>query len=107
MNYDFEGMEEDFDIEEALNKCREEAVAKFVEACYEALATIIQDDGAIEEEEAEERKEILKAMRRMLALFETMEDYEACQITSLVMENEFFEEDRTPDDEYIKELDLA
>jgi hypothetical protein len=43
----------------------------------------------------------------MLALFETMEDYEACQITSMVMENEFSEEDRTPDYEYIKELDLA
>lgn len=107
MNYDFEGTEEGFDIEEALNKCREEAVGKFIEACYEALATIIQDDGVIEEEGVEERKEILKAMRRMLALFETLEDYESCQITSLVMENEFFEEDRTPDYEYIKELDLA
>lgn len=106
MNYDFEGTEE-FDIEDALNKCREEAVAKFIEACYEALGVIIADDGVIEEEDEGERKEILKAMRRMLALFETMEDYEACQITSLVMENEFFEEDRTPDYEYIKDLDLA
>jgi hypothetical protein len=43
----------------------------------------------------------------MLALFETMEDYEACQITSMVMENEFFEENRTPDYGYIQELDIA
>jgi|LauGreDrversion4_2_1035121.scaffolds.fasta_scaffold449425_4 hypothetical protein len=106
MDYDFEGTEE-FDIEEALNKCREKAVAGFVDACYEALQTIIDSDGLIEEEGEQERGEILKAMRRMLALFEILEDYEACQITSLVMENEFFEENRTPDYGYIQELDIA
>jgi hypothetical protein len=106
MDYDFEGTEE-FDIEEALNKCREKAISNFIECCYDALQVIIDSEGVVDEEDEEERKEILKAMRRMLALFETLEDYEACQITALVMESEFPEEERTPDYDYIGELDIV
>ena len=67
-------MREDFesegpDVEVILEKFRKEAIQKFIDACYEAY-DLIKRDG-VDAEDFEDREEIRKALRKMLALFES------------------------------------
>ena len=102
-------MREDFesegpDVEVILEKFRKEAIKKFIEACYEAY-DLIKKDG-IEAEEFSEREEIRKALRKMLALFESREEYEKCSEVSWILESEFPGFETTPDRAYIEEMEL-
>ena len=102
-------MREDFesegpDVEVILEKFRKEAIQKFIEACYEAY-DLIKKDG-IEAEEFSEREEIRKALRKMLALFESREEYEKCKDVAWILESEFPGFETTPDYAYSEEMGL-
>ena len=99
-----EQFEQEPDVEDLLNKFREAAIVKFVDACYEAYDLIIKE--GVNEEDFSEREEIRKALRKMLALFESREEYEKCKDVSWVLESEFPGFETTPDYEYIQEMGL-
>lgn len=99
-----EQFEQEPDVEDLLNKFREEAIGKFVEACYEAYALLMNE--GIDEEEFAEREEIRKALRKMLALFESREEYEKCKDVAWILESEFPGFETTPDYDYIQEMGL-
>jgi hypothetical protein len=96
--------EQEPDVESLLNRFREEAISKFVEACYEAYDLIIKE--GVNEEEFSEREEIRKALRKMLALFESREEYEKCKDVAWILEREFPGFETTPDYAYIEEMGL-
>jgi len=102
-------MREDFesegpDVEVILEKFRKEAIQKFIDACYEAY-DLIKRDG-VDAEDFEDREEIRKALRKMLALFESREEYEKCKDVAWILESEFPGFETTPDYDYIQEMGL-
>jgi predicted component of type VI protein secretion system len=103
-------MEEDYleqgesRIEELLNTFRKNSIQQFVDSCYEAY-DLIKKEG-IKEEAYEDREEIRKALRKMLALFESREEYEKCSEVSWILESEFPGFETTPDHAYIEEMEL-
>jgi hypothetical protein len=102
MNENFET--EGPDVEVMLEKFRKEAIQKFVEACYEAYE-LIRISG-VDAEEFEDREEIRKALRKMLALFESREEYEKCKEVAWVLESEYPGFETTPDYNYIQGMGL-
>jgi hypothetical protein len=93
-------------IEEKLEKFREQAIQGFVKNCYDAFDVLVKE-GIPEDSDHESLMEILKASRKILALFEAHEDYEKCKVLSNILEMEFPSWDTTPDRNYIKELGLS
>lgn len=91
-------------IERALHTIRKSAIKQFVDSCYEAYE-LIRKEG-IKEESFEDREEIRKALRKMLALFESREEYEKCSEISWILESEFPGFETTPDHAYIEEMEL-
>jgi hypothetical protein len=94
------------DIEQKLEEFRRGAIQNFIDNCYKGYDVLVEE-GIPEDLDHESYMEILKATRKMLALFEIREEYEKCKILSNIMEMEFPGWDTTPDRNYIKELEIV
>jgi hypothetical protein len=94
------------DIEEKLERYRRGAIQNFIDNCYVAYDMLVKE-GVPEDSDHESLMEILKASRKMLALFEVREEYEKCKVLSNIMEMEFPSWDITPDRKYIEELEIS